>query len=216
MIDIYCERHSPGLFEEPLNAITNAAFLVATVCAWKVAKRRYVHAWDIMVLLFLSATVGIGSAIWHMAATPWAKPMDLIPILLFQLWFLWLYFRDCANVSVLVSAGLLSGYSVLSILMVQVPPYFNGSILYAPTLCVLLCLAVYHYTSQQPERYLLGVGLILFLAALTFRSIDMLSCPFVPFGTHFLWHILNGALLYVVMRILIVKRGQEKPVGPLA
>jgi len=78
-------------------------------------------------------------------------------------------------------------------------------------LLVLLCAAVYHYASQQAERYLLGIGAGLFCAAITFRSIDWLVCDYIPFGTHFLWHLLNGGLLYVAMRSLILQpsRGTE-------
>ena len=34
VLDLYCERLGPGLLAEPLNAVTNGAFLVA---AWRLA-----------------------------------------------------------------------------------------------------------------------------------------------------------------------------------
>jgi hypothetical protein len=33
-VDIYCERLGPGLWAEPLNAVTNVAFFVAAWLAW--------------------------------------------------------------------------------------------------------------------------------------------------------------------------------------
>lgn len=45
-----------------------------------------------------------------------------------------------------------------------------------------------------------------FLASLTFRSIDDAICSHVAIGTHFLWHILNGVVLYLSMRALILNR----------
>ena len=93
MIGEYCERHVPGLFEEPFNTISNLVFIWAAVQAWNLAGRNRVRTWDLRLLISLSATVGVGSAIWHMFATPWVKLADLIPILLFQLWFLWHLFN---------------------------------------------------------------------------------------------------------------------------
>ena len=37
-IDIYCERTAPGFWDEPLNAVSNAAFLIAAIAA--AARRR--------------------------------------------------------------------------------------------------------------------------------------------------------------------------------
>jgi hypothetical protein len=31
-------------------------------------------------------------------------------------------------------------------------------------------------------------------------------CDFVPVGTHFLWHLLNGLVLYLVSRTMLLKR----------
>lgn len=38
-IDIYCERTAQGFWNEPLNALTNAAFLIAAYCAYRLARR---------------------------------------------------------------------------------------------------------------------------------------------------------------------------------
>jgi len=94
-------------------------------------------------------------------------------------------------------------------MMTEVSSYLNGSILYAPTFLVLLCIAAYHYATQAHERYLLAIGAGLFCIAILFRSIDSLMCGYVPFGTHFLWHIFNGGLLYVAMRSVILHRAHS-------
>jgi hypothetical protein len=52
-------------------------------------------------------------------------------------------------------------------------------------------------------RYLL-VAAAVFLASMTFRTIDVEVCAATRFGgralgTHFLWHTLNGVLLYVLL-----------------
>ena len=206
MIHTYCERQGVGLFAEPFNTLTNLAYIGAAVAAWHLAGRCKVRAGDLNMLTALAAGIGVGSGLWHMFATPWAKLLDLVPIFLFQLCFLWMYLRSCAGRSVATATVAAGGYFVVSLLMMWLPPFLNGSILYAPTLLVLLCAAVYHYTTQQPERYLLGIGAGLFCVAITFRSIDWVVCGYVPCGTHFLWHILGGGLLYVALRSLIMRR----------
>jgi hypothetical protein len=215
MIYEYCERHGSGPFEEPFNTISNLVFIWAAVEAWNVAGRHKVRTPGMHLLIFLAATVGIGSAIWHVFATPWASLMDLIPILLFQLCFLWLYLRICGGMKAISATGLVCGYLVISVPMLHVPRYLNGSILYGPTVVVLLCLAVFHYATDQPDRRLMGVVAMLFSAAITFRSIDLLACRWVPFGTHFLWHVFNGAVFYCAMRAIVLKRANQKPVMAL-
>jgi hypothetical protein len=202
----YCERRGPGLFEEPMNTITNVAFIWAATESWNLAGRHRVCTWDISMMIILSAIVGVGSALWHIYPAPWTSLMDLVPILLFQLCFLWQYLRTCAGMRPIPAAVLLCGYVLCNVLMEQVPPWLNGSVLYAPTVVAIACLAVYHYRSKQPDRWLMGAFTLLFCAAITFRSIDRLACPYVPFGTHFLWHLLNGVVFFLAMRVIILKR----------
>ena len=94
----YCERAGPGLFDEPVNAITNAAFFVAAWAAWSLAHQLNALSTEIWVLIGLCASVGVGSMLWHTFASPWAHPLDVVPILLFQLSFIWVYGRRQAHV----------------------------------------------------------------------------------------------------------------------
>jgi hypothetical protein len=36
------------------------------------------------------------------------------------------------------------------------------------------------------------------------RSLDMPLCAGWPVGTHFLWHLLNALLLYLLVRLVIL------------
>jgi len=44
-----------------------------------------------------------------------------------------------------------------------------------------------------------------FFAAFAARSSDMPVCDSFPLGTHFLWHLLNATLLYLLVRLAILK-----------
>ena len=45
------------------------------------------------------------------------------------------------------------------------------------------------------------IGAAILTVSLSFRSVDMAVCARVPLGTHFVWHILNGILLFWMIEI---------------
>jgi hypothetical protein len=48
-------------------------------------------------------------------------------------------------------------------------------------------------------------AIAVFFAAYTARSTDMPVCNDFSLGTHFLWHLLNATLLYLLVRLAILK-----------
>ena len=65
MMDAYCERVGMGVFAEPLNALSNASFLLAALAAWVLATRTGALSAGVRVLIALAAATGIGSILWH-------------------------------------------------------------------------------------------------------------------------------------------------------
>ena len=57
-------------------------------------------------------------------------------------------------------------------------------------------------------RALLTAG-VLFAASIALRIADLPLCGAFPLGTHFLWHILNAAVIYAVLYGAISER-QER------
>ena len=86
-IDAYCERTDAGYWSEPLNAVTNAAFLVAAFVMWRRVRRQGLAL--PLVLVGLLAAIGIGSYLFHTHATRWAATADTTPIGLFILTYLY-------------------------------------------------------------------------------------------------------------------------------
>ncbi|HZV07116.1 MAG TPA: ceramidase domain-containing protein [Gemmataceae bacterium] len=199
----YCERCGPGLFDEPLNAISNVVFLIAAFAVWYLGRDRGVLSPGIWVLIGLSICVGIGSALWHTFASRWALYLDVVPILLFQLCFLWLYGRRIVGLKQVILVLLLLAYVSANLWLRQYRTWLNGVLFYAPTLGFSLSIGVYHYVHALRERYLLLVSAFVFCIALICRTIDLLVCRQLPIGTHFLWHVLNGVVVYCAMRALI-------------
>ena len=89
-VDGYCERVDAAFWSEPINAITNAAFLIAAIWAWWRPNLTVMGR----VLTIILALIGIGSFLFHTFAQPWAGVADVLPILLFILVYIYAATRD--------------------------------------------------------------------------------------------------------------------------
>ncbi|MEG4961357.1 MULTISPECIES: hypothetical protein [unclassified Microcoleus] len=157
-------------------------------------------------MITLATCIGIGSALFHTFATQWARLLDVIPIMLFQLAFLWLYSRQVVRMKYGYAGGLLVGFLFASNFSNKFTNVLNGSLSYAPAFLVLLGLGLYHYQQQKREPFILLAASGVFLLALSFRTLDREICPYFSTGTHFIWHLCNGILLYLSARALILNR----------
>ena len=81
-IDIYCERTGAGFWSEPFNALSNAAFLVAALWSFRLARRTGADD-AVKALAALVFAIGIGSFAFHSFAVRWAALADVIPIATF-------------------------------------------------------------------------------------------------------------------------------------
>ena len=202
-LKLYCERLDAGLWAEPLNATSNIAFFLAAWLAWRAGAVRRQRGPAVQWLVGLMVAIGIGSTLFHTFATTWARMLDLFPIFLFQVSFLWLYGRRVVRWGVGATGALLVGFVVAIYISRAFPNVLNRSLLYAPGFLCNVGLGVYHWYSgkQEPFRLLAAAGVL--TVALVFRTIDTAICPYVPWGTHFLWHLLIPFVLYLAFRALL-------------
>lgn len=215
-IDIYCERIDYGFWAEPINAITNAAFLMAAALAAHQARKFKVLDAPIVGMILILTAIGIGSFLFHTLATPWAMLADTTPILLFQIGFLGLYavwvmkYRFIGTGILLgLFFVLIAGFGGLQSWMSSAFGFaLNGSLGYIPALLFLIGLGIYHRLHFKFEEYKLLIAAGVFAVSLTFRSVDNLICPYMWIGTHFVWHCLNAIVLYLCLRVLIANRAR--------
>ncbi len=204
-IDIYCERIDPGFWDEPLNALTNISFFVTAFYAYSLAKKSGGVTRPALVLVFLLLCIGTGSFLFHTLATQWAQLTDVLPILFYQIAFLSLYSAHVMKAPPRATGRFIFLFFLTIAAFRQLPgDLLNGSIEYAPALIFLGYLAYWHYRHAAREKRLLLLATGTFLLSLTFRSLDMQFCPEMSAGLHFLWHILNGFLLYLISRAYIL------------
>lgn len=205
-IDIYCERIGPGLWGEPFNAVTNLAFIVAAYFIVRMilradpAVRRDPVVWLLAGLVFV---IGIGSGLFHTYATRWALFMDVIPIAFFILIYTWYAVRRLVCAPVWVCVLGVAGVMGLAMAVPALTGFRGGA--YIAALTALVVIGGY---LKFIRGHAGGTALLMaagtFAVSLTFRTIDAPLCEAVPVGTHFMWHVLNGCVLFIVVRALVL------------
>jgi hypothetical protein len=204
-MDAYCERVGPGLLAEPLNAVSNVSFLLAAWAAWVLATRTGALSAGVRALIAIGASVGIGSILWHTYPTTLTLILDIVPILIFIIWYIWLYARNVIGMRPLFAVASAAAFLLATLLALPFAGVLHGAIVYTPGLMVTLVLGVLHARDRRrAARFTLLAAAGVYLAALFFRTIDNEVCPVLPIGTHFLWHLLIGLVTYLAMRPLIL------------
>lgn len=210
-IDLYCERAGPSLWAEPVNAVSNAAFLVAAYAAFDLWRREGKGDAAILALIIVAAAVGFGSFAFHTLATRGAMMLDVTPIGFFIYGYCLLALRRFLMLSWPVALILLGAFIALSLGLASLVPrhVLNGSSGYFPALAALIVFGWLLRGHRVGQCMLAAAGL--FIVSLIFRIMDLEVCPVFPLGTHFLWHLFNAGVLYAVLRGAIAER--QHPIG---
>lgn len=235
---LYCERGgNPGWLAEPLNAVSNVAFLLAAAWGWLEfrgsAARGRNAAWAVRGLISLVALIGLGSLTFHTIATRWAQLADVIPIGMFMVAYLAFALRRYLKLSWLgVGAGVAAFIGALAaargtpcvpgllpITAAAGAPCLNGSFAYVPAVLALFLIGGVLMAGGSPvARPLLRAGVIL-AVSLTIRTLDLELCRWTTIsgrvvGLHFLWHLLNAWALYVLIVAAVRHVADEVPRSP--
>ena len=207
-IDLYCERTDASLWAEPANALTNAAFLIAAAAAFLLWRRAGGRDWPALALIVVVVAVGLGSFTFHTVATRGAMLADVIPIAIFIYGYLLLALRRFLHLSAAVAIAIIVGYAAgaQALSWLAPPRALNGSIGYLPALVAMVAMA---RVTHGRVRHGLELAVMIFTVSLALRTIDLAACETFPVGTHFLWHLLNAAVLYVLLRTAIKESGSE-------
>lgn len=209
-IDLYCERTGPAFWSEPVNALSNIAFLLAALAAFRHWRKDGERASAVLALILVAALVGFGSFAFHGLATRGAMLLDVVPIGIFIYGYFLLALRSFLGLAWRPALALLAAFVALSLgLAVLVPrAVLNGASGYLPALGALVVIGGLE-RARPAGRALLAAGAV-FTASLIFRIIDLPLCGTLPLGTHFIWHILNAVVFYLALRAAIESRGGEQ------
>jgi hypothetical protein len=210
-IDLYCERLGPAFWAEPVNALSNIAFLLAAGAAFGLWRRNGIGDFAILALIVIVAIVGLGSFAFHTLATRGAMLLDVVPIGIFIYGYFLFAVRRFLALSWPLALTLLVGFAGLSTALASWVPrsVLNGSSGYFPALAALVAIG-WLTRANAAGRAMLLAGAV-FVASLAFRIIDLDVCGSLTIGTHFLWHILNAVVLYLVLRGAIAEKSETFP-----
>jgi hypothetical protein len=196
-LDHYCERVGTGFWAEPFNAFSNAAFLIA---ASAILIRQRKAGWNdrpLIVLALMTASVGIGSFLFHTFANRWSLIADMLPIAVLIYSFFFVALHRFLHVGA-IAAGLstVTLFLLSPQLEMLLKPILGGSAAYTPGLIATFGVAVaVPILGRGPIPCLLLAAGAAFSIALLFRVLDAPLCGSWPTGTHFLWHTFNGLAL---------------------
>lgn len=200
-IDIYCERLDVGIWAEPINAVTNFAFILAAIIMWIRCK----NLGECRILAFLLFSIGCGSFLFHTFAQTWAAILDVTPILIFILTYIY-----AANRRFLVWSKRMSitgvilflPYQFLVVSILSSIQFLGSSAQYVPVAILIFFYSALLHKSKTNLSRELFVGATILSLSIFARTIDEPLCLIVSVGTHFIWHILNAIMLAWMIEIL--------------
>lgn len=218
-IDAYCERLGPGFWAEPANALTNLAFLLGALIAWRIASRAGRSGdWAVIALVVIEAAIGVGSFLFHTVATRWSGAADVIPIMVFILVYAHVatrrFFRAPVWGALLAGALILPVAAGIGAGIAMLAGPLNGSTGYLGVMSVILGYGAALVATGRPgpgRAMLLGGATL--AVSIAFRTLDDQNgavCAAFPLGTHFMWHLLNGTML-AWMTVAVVRHGPPLP-----
>ena len=200
-IDIYCERLDIGIWAEPINAVTNATFILAAIFMWLRCKNLV----EGRILSFILFSIGCGSFLFHTFAQTWAAILDVTAILIFILTYIFLAnrrFLAWSKMVSLIGVILFFPYQLLLASILSNIQFFGSSVQYIP---VAILIFIYSGLLRKSEPNLsrgLFIGASILCLSIIFRTIDEPFCSISLVGTHFVWHILNAIMLSWMIEIL--------------
>jgi hypothetical protein len=202
-IDLYCERTSAAFWAEPVNALSNLAFVAAGL--WGVREVRSHGAGTFAeVLAWWVVAIGVGSALFHTFANELTKWADILPIAGFTLAYTLMNLRRFMAMSWQRALPIfVAFYAAAGLITFLVPDWLreasNGSTGYLPPFLALLFFGALVLANGSRAGWYNFAAAGIFVASVTFRAIDLKVCDELPLGTHFLWHTLNGLMLAVLL-----------------
>ena len=196
-IDIYCERTMPGMWNEPLNAVSNLAFIVSALVVLYLYRSDRITV--VNVLIANLAAIGIGSGLFHTFANSWSSSLDVLFIATYILIYLYAANRHFLKLSRLWSVGvtlLAIPYTPAAAAGISLAlPGIGGSAAYGAINLIIYGYGVFLLGRYPVLARRLLVGAAVLSVSIGFRTADELVCSSFPLGTHWVWHLLNAIML---------------------
>ena len=207
----YCERTNLDLLSEPLNFFTNLFFLIASILLLfnkAIKDKKYA------LLIFL---IGIGSMLLHSIPNKLTGGLDVLFIMLFVYYYIYkIYIK--LNIkkyfSIIISISFILFCFIFGYFFINT--FLGSSAFYLPIILHLILLYFYFLFNKKIYKHykLLLYISILFSCSFLLRSVDIHICNIFFIGTHFIWHILNAVVLYLLIKFYYLIPNRPSPKKP--
>ena len=190
-----------GIWAEPINAVTNIAFILAAIIMWLRCKNLV----EGKILSFLLFSIGCGSFLFHTYAQTWAALLDVTAILIFILTYIFVAnrrFLVWSKMVSLIGVIMFFPYQLFLVSILSNIQFFGSSVQYIP---VAILIFIYSGLLRKSEPNLsrgLFIGAAILCLSIISRTVDEPLCSILSVGTHFVWHILNAIMLSWMIEIL--------------
>lgn len=201
------------LIVEPWNAYSSLSFLIPAFYFLYLLRGNYSqHAFLVYFCSPMLILGGLGSTLFHaFRQSPWLLAMDVLPIILLTLGIsVWMWLKVLPKkwqlIPVLLLFFLLT-YLTMTLLQgqdsISAGYFVRGTMLFLPCFLFLRKTRFRHATA-------FFTAVSFFILALLFRFADeKLTLDFMPWGTHWLWHISTAVGGYFLGLYLIKNSRKE-------
>ncbi|NBP19986.1 MAG: hypothetical protein EBU56_07770 [Burkholderiaceae bacterium] len=198
-----------SFWSEPINAITNLAFIIAGWLIWRIRSPR---SGLMSILLIL---IGLGSFSFHTFANRLTGLLDVLAIALYLVSFAYLIPKQWSWDSRWTQIGSVITLFILIVLCQFATNYMKSALPWMPPgiyvgawSALFLYAALTQNFNPIAARYL-WLAVLVFPFSLLSRQLDMPLCE-SGFSTHWLWHVLNGVTLYLTSYGLCQRTDQTR------
>jgi hypothetical protein len=208
---MYTETNTGHLIVEPWNTISSL-FLIIPAIIWliRIRKEFKIHQF-LLFCIPLMILGGTGSTIFHaFRVSKFFLFMDVLPTAIVSI-SLGIYFwlkllKKWWYVIILLILSIVPRFLFFRNLphhtAINLSYAFSGIFIGLPLVIILFKTAWY-------KIGLVVTAIALFTLALIFRETDTIHIPFLPMGTHFLWHVFSGIGAYFLLDYLYWYRKME-------
>lgn len=205
---VYRETTDLSLFVvEPWNAYSSLTFLIpAFIFLWQLRGQYNRYAFLVYFCSPMLIIGGLGSTFFHaFRSSGWLLAMDVLPIVLLTVGIsIWMWMKVLPRKSLVIPIVIaFVGLTALSGAFLQGQDRISAGYFVRGVMLFLPC---FLFLRQTSFRYSLSffLAVAFFILALVFRFADeKTAIAFMPWGTHWLWHVSTAVGGYFLGEYLI-------------
>lgn len=205
------------LVVEPWNAYSSLTFLVpAFLFLWQLRGQYSAYGFLVYFCSPMLVLGGLGSTFFHaFRASPWLLAMDVLPIVLLTVGIsIWMWLKVLPQKSYIWPVLIVFiGLTVLSTLFLEGQDRISAGYFVRGVMLFLPCFLFLRQTEFR-YAYSFFAAVAFFVLALVFRFADeKTNIGFMPWGTHWLWHVSTAIGGYFLGEYLI--RNTQNNLAPV-